>query len=408
MGRCTLARVVELAHPERDFYIAGMRSELGRSPSTAEAGRLPYLALLGLGALDAAGYSVIVPVTPAIADATGAGPALVGALVASFPAGMLAGFVWAGRTVGRHRPTALLLGSLALLALGSLGFVAGGGLPAYFAARLVMGVGSGGLWIAVTFAILERWPGQEYLCMSRLYAAYSVGGLVGPALGAIGGVRGPFLAYLALVLLAVPLAVAVGTPPRRRRFGADRSVLRLPGFWLACVGVLFAVMALGLVEGVLPLHVAGRLSQSQIGWLYVGLALLLAASSATAGRVGPRRALAAGGVLVPAGVALAGIAGTVPLFVAGVAVAGVGIGLGETGATGVLLETIAPERIVTAMVLWSQLGIVGYLAGPAVGGAVAQALGFRAVGLVPLAVALALLAAFRLAPRDRRLAGGPG
>jgi hypothetical protein len=38
--------------------------------------RLPYLALLGLGALDAAGYSVIVPVTPAIAAATGAGPAL--------------------------------------------------------------------------------------------------------------------------------------------------------------------------------------------------------------------------------------------------------------------------------------------------------------------------------------------
>jgi MFS family permease len=236
----------------------------------AEAGRLPYLALLGLGALDAAGYSVIAPVTPAIADATGAGPALIGALVASFPAGMLAGFGLAGRAVGRWRPTALLLGALALLALGSLGLVVGGGLPAYFAARLVMGVGSGVLWIAVTFATLERWPGQEYLCMSRIYAAYSAGGLVGPALGAIGGIRSPFLAYLALVVLAVPLALAVGTPPRRRHFEPDRSVLRLPGFWLACVGVLFAVMTLGLIEGVLPLRLADRLRQSQIGWLYVG------------------------------------------------------------------------------------------------------------------------------------------
>ena len=33
----------------------------------------PYPLLLGLGALDAAGYSVIVPVAPEIADATGAG-----------------------------------------------------------------------------------------------------------------------------------------------------------------------------------------------------------------------------------------------------------------------------------------------------------------------------------------------
>ena len=365
--------------------------------------RRPYLALLGLGALDAAGYSVIVPVTPAIAATTGAGPALIGALVASFPAAMLVGYTLAGHGVRRRRPTVVLVGALALLALGSLGFVLGDGLPAYFAARLVMGLGSGGLWIAITFATMERWPGQEYLCMSRIYAAYSVGGLIGPALGTIGGVRGPFLAYLALVVLAMPLVVAVGTPPRRRRFEPDRSVLRLPGFWLACVGVLFAILALGLVEGVLPLRVADRLQQAQIGWLYVGLAMLLAVSAVVAGRLVPRRAVAASVVLVTAGVALAGAAGTLPLFVVGLALAGVGVGIGETGATGVLLEAVAPERIVTAMVLWSQLGIVGYLAGPVVGGAVAEAFGFQALGLIPLAVAVPLLATFRLA----RYSGAP-
>jgi MFS family permease len=156
-------------------------------------------------------------------------------------------------------------------------------------------------------------------------------------------------------------------------------------------------LALGLVEGVLPLHVAGLLGQAQIGWLYVGLALLLAVCAVVAGRMAPRRALAVSVALVPAGVAVAGVAGTVPLFVVGLALAGAGIGIGETGATGVLLEAVAPERIVTAMVLWSQLGIVGYLAGPAVGGAVAEALGFRAVVLVPLAAAVPLLAAFRRA-----------
>ena len=375
----------------------------------ARTGRRPHLALLGLGALDAAGYSVIVPVTPAIAATTGAGPALIGALVASFPAAMLVGYSVAGQAVRRRRPTVVLAGALALLALGSLGFVLGTGLPAYFAARLVMGLGSGGLWIAVTFATLERFPGREYQGMSRLYAAYSVGGLVGPALGAIGGVRGPFLAYLALVLLPLPLVVAVGTPPRRRQFEPDRGVLRLPGFWLACAGVLFAILALGMVEGVLPLHVAGRLDQAQIGWLYVGLALLLAVSAVVAGRLAPRRAVAASVALVLAGVAMAGLSGTVPLFVVGLALAGVGMGMGETGSTGVLLEAVAPERIVTAMVLWSAIGVAGYLAGPAVGGAVAEALGFQAVVLVPLAAAVPLLAAFRLAryPEVPRTSSSP-
>jgi hypothetical protein len=113
-----------------------------------------------------------------------------------------------------------------------------------------MGLGSGGLWMAITFATLERWPGQEYLRMSRIYAAYSVGGLLGPALGAIGGVRGPFLAYLAALAAAVPLVLAgLLSPITPRAFRADGTALRLPGFWLAAAGTLLAILGLGIAEG---------------------------------------------------------------------------------------------------------------------------------------------------------------
>ena len=98
-----------------------------------------------------------------------------------------------------------------------------------------MGIGSGGIWIGVTFDTLERWPGQEYVCMSRVFAAYSAGGLIGPALGAFGGVRGPFLAYLLLLLLAVPLvlfvrepATGVRSPPIEPRSVRVRSWSRPP------------------------------------------------------------------------------------------------------------------------------------------------------------------------------------
>jgi MFS family permease len=362
--------------------------------------------LLALGALDAAGYSVIVPVAPAIADATGAGPATIGLLVASFPAGMMAGFWLAGRAVERRGVgRALLVASLLLVALSTLAFALADSLAVYFPARFLMGLGSGGLWIGVTFATLERWPGQEYLSMSRIFAAYSIGGLVGPALGAIGGVTGPFLAYLALVLAAIPMVLLAGEQTERRVFSSDRTALRERGFWLAAAAVLFAVLALGMLEGVLPLHFAERLTQAEIAALYVALSLVVASSAAAAGSQRPRLMVFGAVVLAVAGISLAGAVTTVPLWLLALLLAAVGVGIGNTGSLGILVESVSVERIVTAMVVWSQLAMLGYLVGPLLGGAVAEGLGFSALGLVPAAaglLVLALFAAVRAAPSPCR------
>jgi len=73
------------------------------------------------------------------------------------------------------------------------------------------------------------------------------------------------------------------------------------------------------------------------------------------------------------------------------AVTGAGIGLANTGSIGVLLEGVPTERIVTAMVVWSQIGIVGYFIGPLAGGFIAQTSGYQAIGLVPLLTAVPVL-----------------
>jgi MFS family permease len=357
--------------------------------------RAAYPLLLALGALDAAGYSVIVPVAPAIADATDAGPATIGLLVASFPTGMVMGFALAGSVVRRRGARALLVGSLALVAFGALGFVLGDSLAIYFAARLLMGVGSSGIWIGVTFDTFERWPGQEYLCMSRIFAAYSAGGLIGPTLGAFGGIRGPFLAYLALLLAALPLVLLVGEPQARRGFAADRAVLRTRGFWVASAAILFAVLALGVLEGVLPLHFAEHLSQAQIGGLYVGASLIVAVSAAAAGAMRPRPLVFAAVLLAVAGTSLAGMAADVPLWLLALTLAAVGIGLANTGSLGLLVEAVPVQRIVTAMVVWSQIGILGYLLGPLAGGIVADSLGYAFVGTVPAVAGLLVVALLR-------------
>jgi MFS family permease len=360
-------------------------------------GRGAYPLLLALGALDASGYSVIVPVAPAIADATGAGPATIGLLVASFPTGMVLGFALAGSVVGRRGARSLLVGSLAVVALGALGFVLGHSLTIYFVARFLMGLGSGGIWIGVTFDTLERWPGQEYLCMSRIFAAYSVGGLIGPTLGAFGGIRGPFLAYVALLLAALPLVLLVGEPQVRREFDADRAVLRTRGFGVASAAILFAVLALGVLEGVLPLHFAQRLTQAQIAGLYVGASLIVAVSAAAAGGRRPRPLVFAAVLLAVAGTSLAGMATEVPLWLVALALAAVGIGIANTGSLGLLVEAVPVQRIVTAMVVWSQIGIIGYLLGPLAGGLVAESLGYAFIGTVPAAAGLLVVALLRTA-----------
>ncbi|HEY2935025.1 MAG TPA: MFS transporter [Gaiellaceae bacterium] len=358
-----------------------------------------YAALLMLGALDAAGYSLIAPVLPSISQRTGAGPALVGLLVASFPAAMIVGFALAGRGVRSGRTTPMLRLSLALILIGCVGFVLGGSLGVYAAARVVMGLGSGGLWIGITFATLERWPGQEYVCMSRVFAAYSAGGLVGPAIGALGGVRLPFAVYGVLVALGFAVVYVLGASPEPRVFASDRAALRLRGFWLAAAGILFAVLGLGIVEGVLPLHLSERLSQGEIGGLYVGMSLVVSASAAVAGALRPRPILLGATLLVVVGLALAGATNAIPIWLLALALAGCGIGLANTGSLGVLVETVKSERIVTAMVVWSQIGIVGYLLGPVAGGAVTQSLGYGVLGLVPASAAAVLLAVFVSARR---------
>jgi MFS family permease len=366
-----------------------------------------YPSLLLLGMVDAAGYSVIAPLLPAISRSTDAGPAMIGVLVASFPAGMLIGLWAAGEMLRRYRCEMVLAVALGVVAAGCLVFIAADGLNLYLLGRAVMGVGSGGLWMGLTFSTLERWPGDEYLCMSRIFAAYSIGGLIGPSLGTIGGVRGPLSAFLGLVCLgAVALALSP-PPPRRRRFGADARALRLGGFQLAAAGILFAVLALGIIEGVLPLHFASHLGQTEIAVLYVGGSVLVAFAATAAGSFAPRRMLAGALGLVVAGIVVASATSGVGLWLPALAAAAVGLGLGQTGALGILLDAVTTDRIVTAMVVWSQVGIVGYLVGPLAGGALVELAGYWAVGLLPLTAALIVVAVNRAASAAERSAPRP-
>ena len=362
--------------------------------------RLVAPTLMALAVTDAAAYSVIGPVLPTLADETGASVTTMTMLAATFALAMLVGFVLVGRLVHHGHTTFALLAGLGLLALGSLGFVVTNDLPVLFAARAVMGLGSAGLWLGVTFRTLEYWPGQEYRRMSRVYAAYSIGALVGPVFATLPGTHLPFVAYLGLLVVVTPFLLMLPLPTQIPTYERDHSWRRRPGFWYAALAIMFAMLGTGLVDGVMPLHFAMHWSQSQIGVAYAATALLLAAASAIAGHQGHTSALVVGGVGLIAGISVAAASGVVPVWVAMLAVTGLGIGAAQTGATGVLLTEIPTSRIVVAMTVWSQMGIGGYLIGPAVGGPVVEHFGFAWLGVVPLTVGTAVVAAALVARRS--------
>jgi hypothetical protein len=119
---------------------------------------------------------------------------------------------------------------------------------------------------------------------------------------------------------------------------------------------------------VLPLHFADGFDQRGLGLLYMGMSVAVAFAAGAAARYAPRLMVVLSTVLVSVGLGLAAATPAPSYWIVALLVAGVGVGIGTTGSTGVLLETVPPERIVTAVIVWSQIGIAGYLVGPLVGG----------------------------------------
>jgi predicted MFS family arabinose efflux permease len=364
--------------------------------------------LLCLGALDAAGYSMVAPVVPAIARATDVGPAPIGALVSSFAAGQLVGYPLAGGGVRRRHAAAVLAAALALMVVGDLGFIVGSDLPVYIAARFIQGIGAGGLWMGVVFGVLERFPEGPYRKLTGVLAAYSIGGVAGPALGALGGIRTPFAAHLALTGAGAIAVARLWTSSAPPQFGSKRAALRTPGFALASAGIVLVSLCLGAFEGPLALHFGTRLSQAEIGALYVGCAVVLGASASAGGRFRPWAALAAGSLLLSLALPLAAATSTVSVWLVAIGLLGAGFGAAEAGALGVLLETVGVERIVLAMVVWSQIWGIGYLVGPLAGGGLSEALGPAGIGVVSALGDLVVLLAFAAVLRARRTGRLPG
>lgn len=189
------------------------------------------------------------------------------------------------------------------------------------------------------------------------------------------------------------------------------TIERTPSVRLALAGLSLSTLLSSLGTSIanvgLPaLAEAFGASFSQVQWIVLAYLLATTMLIVSVGRlgdlIGRRRLLLAGIALFVAASFVCGAASTLWLLVAARAVQGLGAAIMLALAMALIGETVSKERTGSAMGLLGTMSAVGTALGPALGGVLIAALGWRSIFLAGVPVGLVAFAlAYRYLPSDR-------
>ncbi|WP_446323496.1 MFS transporter [Actinacidiphila glaucinigra] len=363
--------------------------------------RSAYVAAAGVFAVGMAGTTLPTPLYGLYREEIGFSELVVTVVFAVYAIGVIAALLVAGDfsdVLGR-RP--VLLAALGLSLLSAVCFLFQNGLPLLFAGRLLSGFSAGLLSGAATAAVLELAPSDLRARAGLAATAANMGGLgCGPLLSGILAqyapwpLRLPFVAHIALLLAAfavtraLPETVAVRSPrPPLRPQGMVVPPQTRAAFVPAGLAAFAGFSMLGLFTAVAPSFLALTLGEQNLA--VTGLVVFSVFCASTAGqmlmgRLGVRRALPAGCLVLTAGMAVVAaslVVESLPVLVVGALAGGLGQGMSfRAGLTAV--SAVAPDEHRGATI--SAFFVVAYvgISVPVVGvGALTLALGLRDAGV---------------------------
>jgi multidrug resistance protein len=163
-------------------------------------------------AIDLVGFGIVVPILPLYAERFGVSATVVGALFASFSLAQLVAAPVLGRLSDRIGRKPVLLVSLFGTALGSLLTGLAGDVWVLFAGRILDGASGASVSVAQASVADLAPASQRPRLMGLLGAAFGVGFVAGPAIGALAGLGGPHLPFF----VAAAIAFANGVVAVRR------------------------------------------------------------------------------------------------------------------------------------------------------------------------------------------------
>ncbi|MER5640054.1 MFS transporter [Kitasatospora sp. NPDC002227] len=350
------------------------------------------LALTAFFAVDGFLFATWVVRIPDIRAQVGASHSALGLALLCISAGAVATMSVIGRLCVRYGSRRLTVVSLVLLSLALLLPAHAHTVPSLSAALLLFGAGYGAANVAMNSAAVDLVAQLRRPVMPSFHAGYSLGGLLGAAVGgllagrltaawalSLGGLLGLLVSALAGYVLLRGAATAApalrpapaGPAPRR----SARLLVLLLGLTALCTaygeGALADWATLHLTDDV---HASAGVAAS--GYAAFACAMTAGRVSGTwlAVRLGQTRVILLGGLTAGAGMLTAALAPSVPVVLAGLALVGLGLAnifplaIARAGAVG------GPRGVATA----STLGYAGMLIGPPVIGLLADSVGLPA------------------------------
>lgn len=347
-------------------------------------------------ALDLVGFGIVLPILPRYAERFGATPAVAGALVATFSLGQLVFSPVLGRLSDRIGRRPVLILSLAGTAIGSLITGLAGSLWVLFAGRVIDGVSGASVSVAQA-AVTDVAPASERArLLGLLGAAFGIGFVAGPAIGALAALGGPHVPFfVAAGLAGANAAVAARRLPETRPVvpparpaeapGAEPGGARARDVRRLLAMAFAALVAFSAFEATFALFGRDRLGLTEAS-TYATFAVLGLAIAAVQGgavrpavaRLGERGTLAVGLGLNAAGLALVGAAHSWWELAPALALVTVGQGLAMPALTATLAGRADPSGRGRLLGLQQSAGGLARSIGPAAGGLAYQHVGIAA------------------------------
>ncbi|CAB4636014.1 MAG: MFS transporter [Actinobacteria bacterium] len=169
-------------------------------------------------AVDLIGFGIVLPILPQYAERFGAGAAVIGLLSASFSlAQLIFAPVW-GKLSDRIGRKPIIIISLFGTAIGSLVTGFAGALWVLFLGRIIDGISGASVSVAQA-AVADISPArQRARYMGLIGAAFGVGFVAGPTIGALAALGGPKVPFfVAAAIAAVNALIAIKRLPETAR-----------------------------------------------------------------------------------------------------------------------------------------------------------------------------------------------
>ncbi len=212
--------------------------------------------------IDLVGFGIVIPILPLYAEEFGPSPVIFGLLMASFSIMQFIAAPILGRLSDRIGRRPVLLVSLLGSALGYVLFGIAGSLGMLFASRIIDGISGGNISTAQAVIADITGPEDRAKGMGIIGAAFGLGFVLGPAIGALLVTVAPWLpgigaavaSLIAFVLVLTRLPETLDTDARREarrhplNLGSMAEALGHPFVGLCLLMVFFSIFAFANFE----------------------------------------------------------------------------------------------------------------------------------------------------------------